>query len=102
MKRYVRASSNGYWDIFEKITKYFTKYAVAMGAQYASYNDYVVEPDWAGGGIRIELQWTGSAPTEDDVKRIITSYFGSGITCSDSWGKWDHQITVHVADYRCR
>lgn len=101
MKRYIRAS-NGYEDIFRKIVNYFEKFAKDSGATYTTYNDYVVEPDWAGGGIRITLQWEGDTPSEEEVMHAIESYFGSGIRCSDSWSKWSHQIMVHVAEYRCR
>lgn len=101
MKQYVRAS-NGYNDIFRKITQYFVDFAETNGATYTTYNDYVVEPDWAGGGIRITLQWDGATPSEVEVGNAIENYFGSGVRCSDAWGSWNHQIIVHVAESRCR
>ena len=102
MKKYIKASFNDYDGIYRKIVNYFTEFATDNGATYATCNDYSVEPDWYGGGIRFTLQWDGNAPSEDKVGRAIESYFGSGISYSDAWGKWDHQIMVHVAEYRCR
>lgn len=100
MKRYIKASS-GYDYIFRKITKYFETIVNTAGCTRSSYSDYSVLPDWAGNGIRLELQWDGGSMTEDEVANKIVSYFGKGVSCSDSWGQWDHQITVHVEEYRC-
>jgi len=102
MKRYIRASADDYLVMFRKITKYFESVVKDAGCSRFSYNDYVVEPDWAGGGIRVELQWDGDTITEAEVASKLKSYFGPGLYCSNSWGKWDHQITVHVEEYRCR
>jgi hypothetical protein len=101
MKRYINASYD-YNYIFKRVIKYFESIVKDAGCWHFSYNDYVVEPDWAGGGIRITLQWDGGNISEAEVSDKLESYFGSGIYCSTAWGNWDHQIMVHVADYRCR
>ena len=102
MKRYISASSNPYYDISRRVTDYFTSVVKKAGCTNSSYDDYRVEPDWAGGGISITLQWDGNAISEKDVAHEITSYFGQGFRCHDSWGRWDHQITVHIDEWRCR
>ena len=101
MKKYIIASSNGYHDMFRKIVDYFESYLQKKGCTHYSYNDYIVEPDFAGGGIRITLQWDDDI-SETEVGDTIASWFGSGVSYSRSWGNWNHQITIHVKEYHCR
>ena len=101
MKRYIKASTD-YNSIFRKIVKYYKSIVEDAGCSYCSYTDYSVRPDWDNGGIRFQLEWDGGNISENDVMNNIETYFGSGIRCSRAWGKWDHQITVFVEEYRCR
>lgn len=91
---------NRYYDKFESITRFFRDWVKAnCPSAYASWNDYRVVSDEFGGGITIELQWD-EGPSEREAKEALEHKF-LGVRCTSSWGRWAHQITVHVDERVC-
>lgn len=89
-----------YQDKFRSITQFFRSWMrTNYPGVYVSWNDYRVVPDDLGGGISVELQWD-SGPLEEAVREALEREL-LGVQCSLSWGRWDHQVTVHVDERAC-
>ena len=96
MKRYIKSSFD-YQSMFSNVVRFFKEYVKNRSdVSYASYNDYRVIPDDLGSGIAVELQWDGDL-SEKDLSNDIRDRFYF-VTCNKSFGKFDHQITVHIPE----
>ena len=87
-----------YQEKFANIINFCQRY---MGNHYWSYTDYHPLCDWAGGGMTFSIQWDDNDVLEDHLIKSLEDYF-YGVTASASWGKWNHQIYVHVDEKACR
>lgn len=91
---------HNYQDKFESITQFFKGWMKTNHpGTYVSWNDYRVISDDFGGGMSIELQWDDD-PSESEVKTVIEKRF-LGVRVTRSWGRWEHQATVHVDERAC-